>query len=309
MPTLPKLSTMSQSKLPRRESILEGKSKALGVLGLPQSTNSVPDPAFSHTWSCFAAAGSGDVHFGSSLLSPNDILLPTPANELDCDYFNECFSTNGDSGTVCREAILSCLSVDGMANNTLDVDSYQDCNIPKDISTLHVLENQETEEIPDSYTPQETHHKLKRNSTYEKTTLNKVKARYTNKSSSHPSSSHQLRTNRADRKLLVAKGYRLSNSGNASRTGHNLAEKQYRTRLNGQFDALLSALPDDVVAAHESNSERKLSKAAVIQIATDHISQLEKKILQLHRDRDTLWTKVEFLRANINPSGNDISIF
>ncbi|KAF4629032.1 hypothetical protein G7Y89_g9117 [Cudoniella acicularis] len=40
----------------------------------------------------------------------------------------------------------------------------------------------------------------------------------------------------------------------SNRASHNLVEKQYRTRLNRQFGALLSAIPNDVIAADVNGS-------------------------------------------------------
>jgi hypothetical protein len=66
-----------------------------------------------------------------------------------------------------------------------------------------------------------------------------------------------------------------------SRSSHNMIEKQYRTRLNGQFSSLLDALPLDVVGAEidgyadSSDCKRKVSKGEVLVLARRYIQSLE----------------------------------
>lgn len=87
-------------------------------------------------------------------------------------------------------------------------------------------------------------------------------------------------------------------------------EKQYRNRLNAQFEGLLSALPDlsttqsgkasdartgepetvspggDALASAEG--ERKVSKAEVLERARQHIETLERETEALRREKEGL---------------------
>ncbi|CAG8981923.1 hypothetical protein HYALB_00009179 [Hymenoscyphus albidus] len=74
---------------------------------------------------------------------------------------------------------------------------------------------------------------------------------------------------------------------NSNRTSHNLVEKQYRNRLNDQFDFLLSSIPSDLVGYHMNGPERgdrpekRVSKADVLVLAKKHIENLEKRKREL----------------------------
>ena len=67
-----------------------------------------------------------------------------------------------------------------------------------------------------------------------------------------------------------------------SRTSHNQVEKQYRNRLNGQFETLLQTLPKDL---ERDGADQRVSKAEVLVLARRHILQLEteKKVLEEKR--------------------------
>ncbi|KAM0334105.1 hypothetical protein ACHAQA_001125 [Verticillium albo-atrum] len=89
-----------------------------------------------------------------------------------------------------------------------------------------------------------------------------------------------------------------------TRASHNLVEKQYRSRLNAQFEGLLSALPElpasqqQVAPASmtasaaaetpEDQGERRISKAEVLERARRHIETLEREREALHREREEL---------------------
>jgi hypothetical protein len=72
-----------------------------------------------------------------------------------------------------------------------------------------------------------------------------------------------------------------------------MIEKQYRTRLNGQFSSLLDALPLDVVGteidsyADSSDCKRKVSKGEVLVLARKYIQSLEQAKRRLEGDN---WT-------------------
>lgn len=86
-----------------------------------------------------------------------------------------------------------------------------------------------------------------------------------------------------------------------TRGTHNLVEKQYRNRLNARFEDLMNALPpeslrppasglgdrSDATAAADA-AARRASKAEVLELARQHIQQLEQQRDTLARERDEL---------------------
>jgi hypothetical protein len=69
--------------------------------------------------------------------------------------------------------------------------------------------------------------------------------------------------------------------GRGTRTNHNHVEKQYRNRLNGQFESLLQMLP------REENglaNEKRVSKAEVLILAKKHIEELEREKRELEEE-------------------------
>lgn len=88
------------------------------------------------------------------------------------------------------------------------------------------------------------------------------------------------------------------------RHNHNLTEKRYRSRLNDQFETLLSALPASSVAAIEGGSHggseplgRKISKAEVLILAKEHIQALETSREALQEQNRKLTTDMEQLEV------------
>ncbi|KAG4432617.1 hypothetical protein IFR05_011913 [Cadophora sp. M221] len=85
------------------------------------------------------------------------------------------------------------------------------------------------------------------------------------------------------------------------RHNHNITEKRYRSRLNDQFDTLLSALPASSVAAIEGSSGgkeqpgRKISKAEVLILAKEHIQALETSREDLEEQNRRLTADMEHL--------------
>ncbi|KAK1598751.1 helix-loop-helix DNA-binding domain-containing protein [Colletotrichum navitas] len=94
-----------------------------------------------------------------------------------------------------------------------------------------------------------------------------------------------------------------------TRATHNLVEKQYRNRLNAQFEGLLHALPEQVRGAagagagngdesdppQQADQERRVSKAEVLDMARRHIKNLEQEREALHRERGELLRSLETL--------------
>ncbi|ESA43283.1 hypothetical protein GE21DRAFT_4433 [Neurospora crassa] len=111
-----------------------------------------------------------------------------------------------------------------------------------------------------------------------------------------------------------------------SRNSHNLVEKQYRNRLNAQFERLLAVLPDSVRSSmtmiggcggdpdgvngnggggsvipgqHPSldfSIERRLSKAEVLDMSRRYILSLEKERDTLEREKEQLMHSIDQLR-------------
>ncbi|KAG4440151.1 hypothetical protein IFR05_004360 [Cadophora sp. M221] len=72
------------------------------------------------------------------------------------------------------------------------------------------------------------------------------------------------------------------------RLNHNQVEKQYRNRLNGQFEKLLLALPREDQNVHGDFGEKKVSKAEVLLLAMKHIRDLERDKKRLEEDNERL---------------------
>lgn len=100
------------------------------------------------------------------------------------------------------------------------------------------------------------------------------------------SKGHQLRSTRTGHKISYSEPEDDSRTETTnSRISHNMVEKQYRNRLNGQFSTLLEALPLDLVGAEvegyskndSGGTEKKVSKAEVLLLARRHIENLERE--------------------------------
>ncbi|KAI1486165.1 hypothetical protein F5X96DRAFT_656456 [Biscogniauxia mediterranea] len=97
-----------------------------------------------------------------------------------------------------------------------------------------------------------------------------------------------------------------------SRETHNNVEKQYRNRLNAHFENLLNALPESMqcgegvdgvgggvgggVGESLDSSDRRVSKAEVLDMARRHIKALERECAMLEGERDELRDNMEKLR-------------
>ncbi|RYP17821.1 hypothetical protein DL765_004305 [Monosporascus sp. GIB2] len=92
-----------------------------------------------------------------------------------------------------------------------------------------------------------------------------------------------------------------------SRECHNQVEKQYRNRLNAQFESLLDALPENMRRGEGGGDgghlfegfrlpERKVSRAEVLDMARRHIKLLEEECALLEGERDELRDNMEKLQ-------------
>ncbi|KAI1777675.1 hypothetical protein F4818DRAFT_439006 [Hypoxylon cercidicola] len=88
-----------------------------------------------------------------------------------------------------------------------------------------------------------------------------------------------------------------------SRETHNQVEKQYRNRLNAHFESLLDALPETMQAGEAGDdgepldlTDRRVSKAEVLDMARRHIQALERECAALEGERDELRNNMTRLR-------------
>ncbi|KAK7423410.1 hypothetical protein QQZ08_009088 [Neonectria magnoliae] len=77
-----------------------------------------------------------------------------------------------------------------------------------------------------------------------------------------------------------------------ARAAHNQVEQQYRKRLNAHFERLLEVLPAPRASAvggrRDGIGERRVSKAEVLDLATERIQALERDMARLERERREL---------------------
>lgn len=77
-----------------------------------------------------------------------------------------------------------------------------------------------------------------------------------------------------------------------ARAAHNQVEQQYRKRLNAHFERLLEVLPaprsSTVGGRRDGIGERRVSKAEVLDLATERIQTLERDMARLERERREL---------------------
>ncbi|KAI1406609.1 hypothetical protein F4819DRAFT_493491 [Hypoxylon fuscum] len=88
-----------------------------------------------------------------------------------------------------------------------------------------------------------------------------------------------------------------------NRETHNQVEKQYRNRLNAHFESLLDALPETMQAGEGDEegealdmTDRRVSKAEVLDMARRHIQSLERECAALEGERDELRNNMVRLR-------------
>ncbi|KAK0129056.1 hypothetical protein ONS95_000997 [Cadophora gregata] len=85
-----------------------------------------------------------------------------------------------------------------------------------------------------------------------------------------------------------------------TRLNHNHVEKQYRNRLNGQFETLLLALPREGGA---DGNGRKVSKAEVLVLARKYIRDLERGRKRLEEENERLVGRMGVLKKRWTESG------
>lgn len=105
----------------------------------------------------------------------------------------------------------------------------------------------------------------------------------------------------------------LTNEERRARQSHNLVEKQYRNRLNQQFESLLAVLPAErsrksisegknrekgpgAAASAVDEDDRRLSKAEVLDMARQRILALEQDCMKLQNERSELLNNISQVR-------------
>ncbi|CAM6005576.1 unnamed protein product [Sphagnum balticum] len=109
------------------------------------------------------------------------------------------------------------------------------------------------------------------------TTKNHNRRKFGNKGVKSPSGRGELHRLRSTvSKTLNSKG---------ARTNHNQVEKQYRYRLNGQFETLLQKLPKEEAGYADG---KRVSKVEVLVLAKKHIRELEREEMVLEEENQGL---------------------
>jgi hypothetical protein len=161
--------------------------------------------------------------------------------------------------------------------------------------------------------PKETRRSSNSSKSEKHSSRNKKKDSSSSSSKSSSKKGHQLRSTKPGQRIsYTEEGDPALDKG--ARTSHNLVEKQYRTRLNGQFSTLLDSLPSDVVGAEvrvvgtgdAGGAEKKVSKAEVLVLAKQHIQTLEKSKRQLEGDKAALLANVQRLKGAWVSMGGEV---
>ncbi|CAK7241585.1 MAG: hypothetical protein STHCBS139747_003048 [Sporothrix thermara] len=104
----------------------------------------------------------------------------------------------------------------------------------------------------------------------------------------------------------TGQGENLTSEERRARQNHNIVEKQYRNRLNMQFNRLLSILPanqvdgPDAVGRPVEFDDRRMSKAEVLELARRRIHDLEMEIQELYIESDNLRNNVQTLNMALH---------
>lgn len=95
-----------------------------------------------------------------------------------------------------------------------------------------------------------------------------------------------------------------------TRASHNLVEKQYRNRLNAQFESLLNALPEQLRGGGEGDEsdapvnfeDKRVSKGEVLEMARKHIQTLERERNLLEKEKNELIENIQQLKGSNSDS-------
>ncbi|KAH6893559.1 hypothetical protein B0T10DRAFT_399878 [Thelonectria olida] len=96
-----------------------------------------------------------------------------------------------------------------------------------------------------------------------------------------------------------------------TRASHNLVEKQYRNRLNSQFESLLGALPEEIRSGRDDGDsdvadwgDRRVSKGEVLEMARKHIESLERERDMLERENNELHGSLAYYKNSVGNEGS-----
>ncbi|KAF7538757.1 hypothetical protein G7Z17_g12582 [Cylindrodendrum hubeiense] len=102
-----------------------------------------------------------------------------------------------------------------------------------------------------------------------------------------------------------------------TRASHNLVEKQYRNRLNSQFESLLNALPEQIRTGGDGEGsdgggpvdwgDRRVSKGEVLEMARKHIETLERERDMLEREKNELQGSLHQLKNSVSEGEGTLS--
>ncbi|KAH6975935.1 hypothetical protein BKA56DRAFT_72155 [Ilyonectria sp. MPI-CAGE-AT-0026] len=102
-----------------------------------------------------------------------------------------------------------------------------------------------------------------------------------------------------------------------TRASHNLVEKQYRNRLNAQFESLLNALPENIRTGGDGEDsdgggpvdwgDRRVSKGEVLEMARKHIETLEQERDMLEREKNELQGNLHQLKNSVSEGEGTMS--
>lgn len=291
---------------------------------LPPSNNDrtdqqwFPDP--------YSQASGPWTSFGYRIPSPTTTttdLYPQPSFDpvqyTTCGYDTSCVDTGKDANTTIGDkmtlspAITSHLgSTYGDMNSLgspkaseisygleIDINGTIDISMPDSVSTSSTI-SQSTTFISQDFQSQHKDKRVKRSAS-------------TNTTNTTVSSTDEQPVKRERRSpSLISKNAHKQRGTESveerkNRNSHNVVEKQYRNRLNAQFESLLDTLPaavrrmsgDDEGATGEparSKGEKRVSKGEVLDMGRRHIQALEEERENLTIERNKLRDSLNQLR-------------
>jgi len=102
-------------------------------------------------------------------------------------------------------------------------------------------------------------------------------------------------------KSPVTESPKDKSKGKTTRSNHNQVEKQYRNRLNAQFENLLVRIPKDVEGdgrVYEDGPDKRISKSEVLVLAQKAIKELEAKGQDFMTENERLTREITRLKKD-----------
>lgn len=116
------------------------------------------------------------------------------------------------------------------------------------------------------------------------------------RNSSISGSAHRLRSTQPAPRLSASSSNGSSSESytdRGARTNHNHVEKQYRNRLNEQFETLLEILPREEAGF---TNDKRVSKAEVLILAKKYITDLERE--KMHQEEENEQLQLAIMELN-----------